>query len=246
MNVRRQTTRCLLLALATMWLDGGPLAQAPIVERARKIDAECVELETGGRSALAAGRHDQALELFERLIAGRLESPFIRDGAGSNTDALSAEMASFVRRVEVILYHRAVALKAFTLWSSGDRRGSETALDWTARDDGVRSDLTREQQQRRRRVIFSELIAAYAVERFDGARWREAADAYAEARAQRLRANPDIHDEESARQQYNQAMAEYKDGRNGRARELLLDLRARMPEYRQGQIEQALENIPRS
>jgi len=234
------------MALAAVWLDGGPLAQGPLVERARKIDAECVELETNGRSALAAGRHDQALELFERLIAGRLESPFVRNGEGSSTDALSAEMTSFVRRVEVILYHRAVALTAFTLWSSGDRQGSEVALDWTARDGGVRSDLTREQQQRQRRVIFSELIATYAAERFDGAGWREAADAYADARAQRLRANSDIYDDESARQQYNQAMAEYKDGRNGRARELLLALRAHMPDYRLGQIEQALENIPLS
>jgi len=184
--------------------------------------------------------------LFDRLIIGRLESPFIRDGEVSGTDALPAEMVSFVNRVEVNLYHRAVALKAFAIWAGGDRRGSETALDWTARDDSVRSDLTREQQQQRRRMIFSELIATYAAERFAGARWREAADAYAVAWAQRMRANSDVYDDESARQLYNQAMAEYKDGRYRRARELLLDIREGMPDYRREQIEQALENIPRS
>ena len=147
MNLRLGATGCLLTVLTAVWLDGGATAPESIVDRARKIDARCVELETDGRSALAAGRRDRALELFERLISGRLESPFIRDELVLRTDTLPAEMVSFVSRVDVILYHRAVALKAFALWSSGDRQASETALVWTVRDGGVQSDLTREQAQ---------------------------------------------------------------------------------------------------
>lgn len=226
---------------------GSALAASEAIERARRIDARCIELESAGESALAARRFEQAAELFDRLIGLRLESPFVDPsgpGVEAGEDPTPREMRSFLNRVEVMLVHRAVASKALALWLDGRVDEAESEIARGPRDAGLRTALPPDRAQKSRRRVFSEQAAKLGGIWFDGARWREAADAYALARSQRLAVTGDVYDDEIARQQFNQAMAEFKDGRYRVARALLEDLRTRRPDYRSPQVSLALENIP--
>ena len=198
---------------------------------------------------VASGDTAGALETLDELIALYPESPYLglaRAELDADQDPFERKMLLFLNRVEVSLYYAALASKAYVLWHAGDSPGLEQALTQAPDDDRVFWQDPVGKRLMQVRLAFSDRVARRAGELFDQEKWRQAADGYALARRSRLEANGRVYDTEVARQQANEAMAEFNAGRRPTSLRLLGELQIALPDYRPEHIRQMLTDMTRA
>ncbi len=206
-----------------------------LFDEARAVDAACGRIEESAELVLPSGNFRDAADRFAELVACRLDSPVLE------VQGTRGPVWAFLYQVESALYDRAVAGRAYALLRSGREAEAEDCL---RRDNTTIGPLG--ERISKRRLYFSARVAELASGLFEQERWREAADAYALGRRQRLAALADEYDAEAARQQVNQALAEFNAGRVEVAVRLLEQLQSRQLGLFEEQIGGHLQTIRRA
>ena len=190
------------------------------------IGVQSDELEGEIEEAIDEKEKEKTIDQCNDLLQLRAESAYLRIAYMGRTFPEEGENH---QQKGMESYNLAVALKAYVQWRLGDHGQLESTLDAENHLD-LFPDAEREELLGHRRKLLSGYVASYAGDLFSRKEWIEAAQAYATARDHRVLALAGDYDEEVGRLQYSQAAAEYGAGRYWQARELLQELRSKLPE----------------